>query len=52
MRASGGDPRHHSLRLLIDDTLRTLPPVALAALEQLALFREGFGLDDAEAVLG
>lgn len=42
----GGLPR------VIDDTLRSLPRAAAEALGQLALFREGFTLDDAEAVVG
>ena len=52
VRTAGAASRHQSLRQLVDDTLAALPAQARAALQQLVLFRDGFGVDDAEGVLG
>jgi DNA-binding response OmpR family regulator len=52
LHRQGGDPRHSSLRLAIDSSLRAVPAEALEALQLMAGFRDGFDLDDAEGLLG
>jgi tetratricopeptide (TPR) repeat protein len=52
VQAPGRDPRHHSVEALVQASIAALPAPAQADLAQLALFRSGFSVDDAEAVLG
>jgi DNA-binding response OmpR family regulator/tetratricopeptide (TPR) repeat protein len=44
--------RHHSVEVLVRTSIAELPRPSQADLAQLALFRGGFTVDDAEAVLG
>lgn len=46
------DPRHRSIRVVIEASLEALPEVGLRALRQIALFVRGLFVEDAEGLLG
>ena len=50
-RTRGGDPRHTTLRAAIEGSWQLLSPMERDALQQLSVFRGGFTMASAEAVL-